>query len=332
MHPAKILLLCFLFFSSVLSAAPRLNSYNLDSSQVYVAGISSGGYMAVQAHVAFSSRFRGAAVVAGGPFYCANANMQIALTACMKFPALISITELVTITANTANMGFIDPTYHLANQRVWLLVGTKDTVVHPGVTKKLQTYYEHYLSPGSIKTVYDIPAEHAWIRDDYGSACDYLGTPFINNCHFDMNESFLKHIYQNKTWEPKTAANSSNLLEFDQTEFITGGHSTLYGLDTTGYVYLPTSCRQGRKCSLLVLFHGCQVAKDNVGNAFVSNIGVNEWAEANDIVVVYPQAAKNIANPQSCWDWWGYSGPQYASNVGFQMIMVKNIMNRLLNQ
>ncbi len=38
-------------------------------SNVTVSGISSGGYMAVQFHVAFSSVVDGSGVVAGGPFY-----------------------------------------------------------------------------------------------------------------------------------------------------------------------------------------------------------------------------------------------------------------------
>jgi poly(3-hydroxybutyrate) depolymerase len=36
-----------------------------------VSGISSGGYMAVQMHVVYSDMFKGAGIVAGGPFYCA---------------------------------------------------------------------------------------------------------------------------------------------------------------------------------------------------------------------------------------------------------------------
>lgn len=38
----------------------------------YVLGISSGGFSAVQYHVAFSSEVSGAGIFAAGPFFCAQ--------------------------------------------------------------------------------------------------------------------------------------------------------------------------------------------------------------------------------------------------------------------
>ena len=57
--------------ASALSAPlPRLA---IDRNQVSVSGLSSGGYMATQLHVAYSSVFRrGAGVVAAGPWHCAE--------------------------------------------------------------------------------------------------------------------------------------------------------------------------------------------------------------------------------------------------------------------
>jgi len=42
----------------------------IDRNRVDVSGISSGAYMAGQMHVAFSKTFRGAALLAGGPYWC----------------------------------------------------------------------------------------------------------------------------------------------------------------------------------------------------------------------------------------------------------------------
>jgi hypothetical protein len=57
---------------STTPAAPPLPSLTIDPSEVSVSGLSSGGFMAVQAHVAYSATFkRGAGVVAGGPYYIA---------------------------------------------------------------------------------------------------------------------------------------------------------------------------------------------------------------------------------------------------------------------
>lgn len=73
--------------------------------------------MAVQFHVAHSSIINGAGIVAGGPYYCAFANLVTAETNCMRTPALIDIPVLVRVTKNTALTGTIDALSHLADDR-----------------------------------------------------------------------------------------------------------------------------------------------------------------------------------------------------------------------
>jgi poly(3-hydroxybutyrate) depolymerase len=51
-----------------------LKSYNAAIDESSISGISSGAFMAVQFGVAWSSIIRGVGVVAGGPFYCAQAS------------------------------------------------------------------------------------------------------------------------------------------------------------------------------------------------------------------------------------------------------------------
>lgn len=55
------------------SHSVKLQRYQIDPAKVFVAGISSGGFAAVQMHVAHSSTFKGAAVYAGGVYWCAAA-------------------------------------------------------------------------------------------------------------------------------------------------------------------------------------------------------------------------------------------------------------------
>lgn len=76
-----------------------------------VSGISAGVFMAVQHHVVYSNDvdgLDGVSAIAGGPFWCANANAITAQTACMKAPALIDVAELEIITHTTFATGFID--------------------------------------------------------------------------------------------------------------------------------------------------------------------------------------------------------------------------------
>src|ERR1700731_3032187 len=58
-------------------ALPKLNAAIGDSS---ISGISSGAFMAVQFGTAWSSVIRGVGVVAGGPYWCAEADMDDAVT------------------------------------------------------------------------------------------------------------------------------------------------------------------------------------------------------------------------------------------------------------
>lgn len=67
-----------------------------------------------------------------GPFYCANGLLSVAVTSCMVTPGLINIPELVALTATDEVLGFIDDTSFLNRSRVFLISGTKDTVVVQG--------------------------------------------------------------------------------------------------------------------------------------------------------------------------------------------------------
>src|SRR5690348_13229228 len=64
------------------ASTTSLAAYNVGPSTVTVAGLSSGGYMAVQLQVAYSQSIFGTAVFAGGPYYCALGSLNSALGYC----------------------------------------------------------------------------------------------------------------------------------------------------------------------------------------------------------------------------------------------------------
>jgi len=70
-----------LFASSVI-AGPPVN-LNIDPDQVTVSGISAGGQMAHQLHIAYPDVFSGVGIIAGGPFGCAEGSLATAMTRCM---------------------------------------------------------------------------------------------------------------------------------------------------------------------------------------------------------------------------------------------------------
>jgi poly(3-hydroxybutyrate) depolymerase len=89
------------------------------------------------------------------------------------------------------------------------------------------------------------------------------------------------------------------------------------------YLFVPPACEGGEaSCALHVVLHGCAQSAEVVGTEFIELSGYLPWAEANGIVLAFPQVEKSLVaplNPHGCWDWWGYTGADYASRSGAQM-------------
>jgi poly(3-hydroxybutyrate) depolymerase len=301
-------------------AAP-LPQVNIDRSQTTVSGISSGGYMAVQLHVAYSATFgKGAGIISGGPFNCAEASVLNAIGRCLG-RAPIPVDALASVTSDWAKVGAIDPVIHLANSRVYLFSGAKDSVVPQSTSADLQAYYQKFLPAANIVYRKDIEVEHAMVTDDYGAACLTKATPFINNCKFDLAGAILQHLYG--ALSPRSAsARDASLIEFDQTPFVSG-----HGMAAAGWVYVPTACVAGAVCRVHVALHGCKQNAADVGQEFVRNAGYNRWAEANNLVVLYPQTSQKATN--SCWDWWGYDDAGHAKKSAPQMMAIVAMLEHL---
>lgn len=310
----------FTFIAITASAAP-LPQLNIDKSQTTVSGASSGGHMAVQLHVAYSAIFRkGAGIVAAGPYNCAESSVLNALVRCLG-RAAIPIADLVAITNNWAKSGVIDPTANLSNSKVYLFSSAKDSVVPPSTTNDLQTFYQNFIPAANIIHKKDIEAEHAFVTDDYGAACLTKASPFINNCNFDTAGAIFSHLYGSLV--PRTRGTLDGALtEFEQTPFVSG-----HGMAASGWVYVPKACESGTQCRLHVALHGCKQNAAEVGQEFVRNAGYNRWADANNIVVLYPQTSQKATN--GCWDWWGYDDANHAKKSAPQMAAIAAMIEHL---
>ena len=306
---------------AVAASAAPLPQLNIDKTQTTVSGASSGGYMAAQLHVAYSASFqKGAAVIAGGPFNCADGSVIKALTRCFGSTA-IPVAELVATTNQWAKEGLIDPTGNLAASKAYLFSAANDSVVKEATTIALKDYYANYLSADNIVHKKDIAAEHGFVTDDSCVTCLTKASPFIINCNFDLAGALLQHLYGALNAR-KAGALDGSLVEFDQTAFATG-----HGLGTTGWAYVPKSCAAGTSCRLHVALHGCKQNTTDVGQEFVRNAGYNRWADTNSIVVLYPQTGKGATN--SCWDWWGYDDANHAKKSAPQMTAIMAMVNAL---
>ena len=307
------------------SAAVSLPQLNIDKTQTTLSGLSAGGFMAVQLHVAYSATFaKGAGVFAAGPYYCAEGSIVNATGRCMVTPANIPTSTLVNTTKNWANQGLIDPVSNLQNSKVYLFAGTQDTVVKPGSIDALRTYYGNFMPAANIVHKKDIAAEHAMVTDDYGNTCATKGAPFISDCNFDLAGAMLQHLYGPLNARATGTLPAGNFIEFKQTDFITN-----QGMGTTGWAYVPQACQagSGTACRLHVVLHGCKQNLADVQQQYVRNTGYNRWAETNNIVMLYPQTGAGSTN--SCFDWWGYTNANYAKKNGSQMAAIKAMVDRI---
>src|SRR5580658_1645992 len=118
---------------------PVLTGLHIDLSQTSVSGISSGGFMAVQFGVAFSSIIEGIGVFAGGPFDCSQGSVTAAENACGDATSSPDVTPMIAATKSLAVSGAIDATSYLASERIFLFGGADDAIVSPLVMDSTQT-------------------------------------------------------------------------------------------------------------------------------------------------------------------------------------------------
>jgi uncharacterized protein (TIGR03382 family) len=305
--------------------------YDVDPATVTVAGISSGGFMAVQLHVAFSSRIHGAAIFAGGPFYCAQDSVSTAESACESGSGL-TLSSFVDYTNAEADAGAIDSPANLAAEPVYLFSGTDDTTVHQATMDVLQQYYQAF-SVSNLTYDDTTAAAHGWISPDGPNACDSSYSPYINNCSIDPEQTFLTQFYGSLNAK-NTGTLGGSFIQFDQTPFCPGGSCSAISMDSSGWVYAPASCTGGGACRLVVALHGCLQSQSVVQEDFVKESGLDEWADTNGIVVLYPQAIASSTpnNPEGCWDWWGYTGASYALQSGPQMAAIAAMIEQVTGQ
>jgi poly(3-hydroxybutyrate) depolymerase len=311
-------------------AAVPLPSYNADPGQTSLSGLSSGAYMAVQLHVAYSSAFKtGAGIVAGGPFNCAQGSVATALGPCMAATASNKppTSTLISTTNAWASQGLIDSTANLAATRVYLYSGSIDSTVKQLAMNEANAYYRNYVNSANIFYKNNIASEHAMVTDFHGNNCSLKGSPYINNCGFDLAGEMLKWIYGSLNAK-NDGALGGNFVEFNQGEFI--ANPGAHGMADTGWLYVPAACAGGQACRLHVALHGCQQDPTKIQDQYVKDTGYNKWADTNSIIVLYPQTAPSSSgNPNGCWDWWGYDDPNYAKKSGRQMQAIKGMVDRI---
>jgi len=333
-------LAAFLLASPTAALTEALPALGADKQAVTVSGISSGGYMAVQFHIAHSSTVDGAGVLAGGPYECAVGSTWYALTRCMAptwWSSLPPVEVFRQRALRRAQSGDIDPLAGLAGDRAWIFSGGRDKTVQQPVVDSLIELYRTWLPFGQPLFVARPDAGHAMIstEEPEPNACASSEPPFINRCgDFDAAGELLAHLLG--PLAPKQEPPAERVRPFDQQPFL-DENAAASGMAQEGYVFIPESCESGG-CQVHVVFHGCGQTTQQIGLRFVQNSGYVEWAQSNRLIVLFPQIVPRygwtgglswVFNPRGCWDWWGYTDVDYATRKGRQIHAVRAMIERL---
>lgn len=243
----------------------------------------------------------------------------------------------------------IAPTSNIANQRVLIYQGQDDEVVRVGMAEKIKEFYTRYgVSENSLKVIiqsgnHNFPTD----RTD-GIDCQKAKVPYIGNCKLDLAGEILQHMLARPL--VRGVMKPENLYRIVQKK-------APPSIASYGYLYANEACLENPdSCDLHVALHGCQMsdsfdmdfqkwyqakvlltrvlgvpsfelgAKESKMGAltFATKSGYADYAEAteNHVMILFPQTqitSENYpANPNGCWDWYGWTGGNYATKKGVE--------------
>lgn len=329
MRCLPVLVLAGLAACSPMPQGDPLPRLHIAPGSLTISGVSAGGYMATQYQVAYSNDVAGAGIIGAGPWLCAQGVVTRAMNDCLRGSAGgPDDRALAAALRASAALGVVDPPSGLAADRIWLFHGARDDTVGAVVSDSLLRFYKAFVPLERIRYESQVAAAHGFPTVADGGACDVAESPWILACGFDAAGEMLQHLYDGLT--TPSGEITGTLREFGQARYVKDAR--LASMAETGFVFVPQDCAQGAPCRVHVMFHGCRQGIDFVGRSLARQAGYNRWADANRIVVLYPQAAMSHAwplNPRGCWDWWGYSGANYASRDAVQLEAVHRMLEAL---
>jgi hypothetical protein len=338
-------------------AEEKLAGYNAAIGESSISGISSGAFMAVQFATAWSSVIKGVGVVAGGPYWCAKVEntwgfwtlawdywnwVKTALGPCMKGPMTDLNTLFARAEANSAS-GAIDSLEFVRRQKIYVFHGYNDKIVARSATDAAAEFYRRYLGDarrGNLFYQTAIGAGHALVvaqQADGLKECTKNESPYIDVCSpYDQAGIILQHIYGPLS-KPGPGPLTGTMKEFNQSAYTGSDAPSSLSLANVGYVFVPKACQNGEACRVHVALHGCkQDAGGEVKRAFVDRTGYNAWADANRLIVLYPQTISSWLplNRDACWDWWGYVSynDNYVTKGGLQIKAIKAMLDALTSR
>ncbi|WP_127716269.1 hypothetical protein [Halobacteriovorax sp. HLS] len=293
-------------------------------SRVSVSGISSGAYMASQFHISHSRYVNSITLFAGGPYFCSRENPLVATGLCMKDEfGDVNIDALANYTKLSASVGLVDDTSFLNQSKVKIISGMRDFTVRRRVSKSAQHYYKRF-DVSEVEFVEDLDIAHTFPTISDGNDCSSpSGAPYISSCGIDGAYMALSTSYKNLNYTD--TVDSSRFYKVKQWGALPISSSYLKEF---AIAFVPKSCELN-SCKLHIAFHGCEQTIDDIGNLFFMKTGYANWAQESGVIVLFPQTKSTLLNPYGCWDWWGYSGPNFHNKYGPQIRAIDEIVQKI---
>lgn len=341
----------------------------ISQHNITVSGQSAGASQAIQHLFAFSASVEGAAILAGSPYGCGNLPLK-RMDECYGYApygygdpdGMESQKQMVAYVRQHYKAGRIDDPANLWETPVLLFSGANDYEVYTKVMRSVKTQLSAFVSPKKIKAVFDTKAGHVWSVDHGHCGCgvchygygDNYGYGYgadavhgkqhgkhccdVNNCEYDLSGDMLKMFYG--PLKPRVKA-QPRLHWVQQEPYVPRpANATTAEKDAAvkhslvarwAILYVPEACK-GRvhACRVHVNYHGCQANRWQDRLIWVKNININEYAEANDIIVVYPQEKGDKMTGKGCWNWISKKDDRnFDTKQSKQLRMVMNMVANL---
>lgn len=309
--------------------------------------------MAVQHLFVYSSQVEGAAIAAGSPYGCGafpegQYDTPDGNETC--YYGGTNISKTLSYIQDRFENGFIDDPSNLKSTPVIVFNGKSDWVVYTNTSQDILTQLSHFVQSDKLVSKLDTNAAHVWSVDHpvgnhscwcgrcslYLFGCGVLSPcGDVNNCGYDLAGDMFRRSYG--TIKPRTKARQvyswvpqrPYLPLPSEHRFVWNNAALL----KWAIVYVPTNCvNNTAACRVHVNYHGCIANHYPQRLIWVNNLDLNEYGEANDIIIVYPQAGGDHNSGNGCWNWGAKLDDRlFDTKHGAQLAMVMNLVADLEN-
>lgn len=276
-----------------------------------------------------------------------------ALTMCMNQPQFNLMSQQIWGLAFDQMKVFakenkIDPLVNIKNQKYLLYHGAKDQVVDPQMQGQIEIV-KKYFGNTNIKVISHPEGGHNFPSKKMTSLkCNQEFPPYVGSCGLDLATEIINYFYPEFDQKLYDVGSIRTYVVSQDTP----GRPD--SIAPYGYVVASDYCMKSPKnCKVHVSFHGCKMTdyfdeklqtdfENQVGRtginyqpdenqrelsfnlkSFVGLSGFKEAIKNKPIIVVFPQTQISQINyplnPSGCWDWYGWTGRDYAFKTGTEI-------------